>query len=550
MTIGSSGDRTQRTAHPPPAGCTRCGYATHSAAVYCRRCGAAQQPPTVSRAAPRLHGWEGLRRPTPLRLRRVRSATASARKALPPALSAERTLIPAQRAFLRFGAAGLLLLLAIHPRGVAILLIAFATLLYLWALLFRARTFLAALKHPGAITGDDEDARSLWDRTLPTYTVLVPAYDEPEVIGHLVKRLRQLEYPADRLDIKLLLEEDDGPTIAAAERAIGNAPIDIVRVPYSEPRTKPKALNIGLSLARGCPATGLVTIYDAEDQPDPLQLRRAVAAFRHLPHEVACLQAKLVFHNAGQNIITRWFTVEYAMWFSQLLPGLVRQGIPVPLGGTSNHFRRDVLEQLGGWDPHNVTEDADLGIRLHRAGYRTEMLNSITYEEANSDFVNWVKQRSRWYKGYMQTWLVHMRDPASLRRELGWRGFLGFNLFVAGTPLMSIINPVFWALTTMWLVVRPEFVQALFPSWIYYLSVVALVIGNFTFVYTAMVSARISGSPSLVWSAFLSPLYWLMMSVAGVKALIQLVHAPSFWEKTVHGLDSTVEGERREHAAA
>ena len=294
----------------------------------------------------------------------------------------------------------------------------------------------------------------------------------------------------------------------------------------------------------------MVTIYDAEDRPDPLQLRRAVAAFRRVDRSVACLQAKLGYYNADQNIITRWFTIEYAMWFSQLLPGLVRQAAPLPLGGTSNHFRRAVLDGIGGWDPYNVTEDADLGIRLHRAGYRTRVLASTTLEEANSDFVNWIKQRSRWYKGYMQTWLVHMRHPISLWRDLGLAASSGFNLFVGGTPLLALLNPIFWTLTILWFIARPAFIVELFPAWLYYLSLLCLGLGNFAVVYTSMVSARTTDAPKLVLAAVISPAYWVMMSIAAVKALLQLIHAPSFWEKTYHGLDQAQQPERRERAAA
>jgi glycosyltransferase XagB len=238
------------------------------------------------------------------------------------------------------------------------------------------------------------------------------------------------------------------------------------------------------------------------------------------------------------------------MWFSQLLPGLVREGTPLPLGGTSNHFRRKTLESVGAWDPYNVTEDADLGIRLHRAGHRTQVLETVTLEEANSDFVNWVKQRSRWYKGYMQTWLVHMRHPRRLWREVGGSGFVGFNLFVGGTPLLALLNPVFWAMTVAWFLFRPDFVVSIFPGWLYYVSLLCLLLGNFAFVYASMVAARAAGSPALVIAALLSPVYWVMMSIAAIKALIQLFHAPSFWEKTSHGLDRGDDETVFERAAA
>ena len=426
--------------------------------------------------------------------------------------------------------------LLIAPTGTLLMFIGLTTVLYLAAFGFRLRIFWRALHDPAEIRIDAKEAADQWEHAMPTYTILVPAFREPEVIGDVIAHLREIDYPAERLDIMLLLEADDTATIEAAEAA--NAPdhIRIVRVPPGEPRTKPRACNYGLAEARG----KFVTIYDAEDHPEPLQLRRAVRAFRDVDDRIACLQAKLVYHNAGQNSITRWFTTEYAMLFSQLLPGLIADATPLPLGGTSNHFRRDVLDEVGGWDPWNVTEDADLGIRLHRAGYRTAVLDSVTLEEANSDFVNWIKQRSRWYKGYMQTWLVHMRRPGQLYHDLGLRGFLGFHLFVGGTPWLALVNPLFWALTAIWFISPLQFIRDLFPFWIYYPGIVCLVFGNVAFIYTNMIAARQHGRPELVVAAALSPIYWVMMSIAAVKAFVQLITAPSFWEKTTHGLDRGV----------
>jgi cellulose synthase/poly-beta-1,6-N-acetylglucosamine synthase-like glycosyltransferase len=310
-------------------------------------------------------------------------------------------------------------------------------------------------------------------------------------------------------------------------------PAEVVVVPASGPRTKPKACNVGLALARG----ELVTIYDVEDRPESLQLRRAVVAFGRLGPGVACLQAELSYYNTAQNLLTRWFTAEYLMWFSGLLPGLVHSRAPIPLGGTSTHIRTDVLRRSGAWDPHNVTEDADLGIRLHRLGHQVALLDSITYEEANSDVVNWVKQRSRWHKGYLQSWLVHIRRPRQLVRELGLSGFLGFNLFVAGTPVVSLLNPVFWGLTIFWFAGHPASVARLFPAAVYYPALVAFGIGNFAAIYSEVVRIRAADRPELLGPVLLSPLYWALMAFASVKAVLQLFIVPSFWEKTTHGLD-------------
>jgi len=447
--------------------------------------------------------------------------------------TARRTVTRAQSAFLVAVLGALAVAAFLSPLDTAICLIGFATLTYLAAMVYRLAIFWLSFRKPDVANVSDAEARSLSDDELPVYTILVPAYREPSVIAAVIDRLSELEYPTQKLDIRLLLEVDDTETIDAAVGANPGPQFTIVRVPHSEPKTKPKACNYGLQGSRG----DFVTIYDAEDRPEPLQLRRAVVAFNRFGASVACLQAKLSYYNAEQNLLTRWFAIEYAMWFSFLLPGLVTQRGPLPLGGTSNHFRGEILRAIGGWDPYNVTEDADLGIRLARQGYQTRVLESTTLEEANSDVINWVKQRSRWYKGYLQTWLVHTRHPRQLQKELGWRGLVGFNLFVAGTPLLSLVNPLFWVLTALWFLVHPPIVLALFPAWLYYLSLGVMVIGNFSLFYIWLVSARMVGSRRLVFAAMLVPLYWALMSLAAMKAAIQLITAPSFWEKTVHGLD-------------
>jgi glycosyltransferase XagB len=448
-------------------------------------------------------------------------------------LSAKASLSPRQR----LAALGILVLvvvgLIVDGHTTVVTLLGIVALFYLATLLFRLLAMERAFRGPALIRISDAEARAVPASQLPMYTVLVPAYREAEEIAPLLDALKALDYPEAKLDIKLLLEADDTPTIAAAKGLRRSCVTEIVRVPDSPPRTKPKACNYGLRTAMG----ELLTIYDAEDQPEPLQLRRAALAFRRVAPDVACLQARLAYHNPNQNLLTRWFAAEYALWFERLLPGLVSLDAPLPLGGTSCHFRRATLEEVGGWDAYNVTEDADLGIRLHRLGYRTRVLDSTTLEEANSDFVNWVKQRSRWYKGYLQTCLVHLRQPRQLLDALGWRGVAAFVLFVAGTPLLALLNPIFWALTALWFVAHPAFIVALFPPWIYYPSLFCLGFGNFVFLYSALVGARDSGNPQIVLASLGAPVYWAMMSLAAVKALVQLVSAPSFWEKTVHGLD-------------
>jgi cellulose synthase/poly-beta-1,6-N-acetylglucosamine synthase-like glycosyltransferase len=450
-----------------------------------------------------------------------------------PEFSSYRTLSTAQGRLAVALAVGVIAGLAIQPIGTLVAFNAILTAIYLVVFGYGIRILRAIVRRPPLVTVADGEARWAREQALPRYTVLVAAFQEQDVIAETIRNLESLEYPADRLEVFLLLEAEDEATILAAEAARPRADIHIVRVPDAPPKTKPKALNYGLQLATG----DLVTVFDAEDRPDPLQLRRAALAFARLDPSVACLQAKLHYHNVNQNQITRWFSAEYLRWFGSVLPALVALGTPVPLGGTSMHVRRDVLELVGAWDPFNVTEDADLGIRLARFGYRTEVLDSVTYEEANSDFVNWVKQRSRWYKGYLQTWLVHMRHPVQLWRQLGGDGFLGFQVTVGATPLLALANPFFWVLTAIWLFGGVALVKVLFPPWIFYPALVSVALGNFLALYQLVIAVRLAAAPGLLVSALLSPIYWVFMSIAAIRAFAQLISAPSFWEKTMHGLD-------------
>lgn len=378
----------------------------------------------------------------------------------------------------------------------------------------------------------EEDIRKLDDRDLPIYTILIPVYREAEVLVELLNSLRKLDYPQAKLDIKILMEADDQETIQAFHRWKPPSHFHGIIVPYGQPKTKPKACNYGLIRARG----DYVVIYDAEDLPEPDQLKKIVVAFSKAPPDVVCIQSKLNYYNRNQNLLTRWFTVEYSMWFDLFLPGLDASGAPIPLGGTSNHFRREALIEVGAWDPHNVTEDADLGIRLYKRGYKTAIVDSTTYEEANSQIYNWIRQRSRWIKGYIQTWLVHMRNPVKLIREIGFTAFLGFQFVVGGTFFAALLNPIYWLLTTLWFLVQWQLIQKIFPGVIFYLGAICLFIGNFAFTYMNVAGALRRGYYGMVKYALLSPLYWGLASIGAWKGFWQLLTRPHFWEKTEHGL--------------
>ncbi|MBN4080122.1 glycosyltransferase [Beggiatoa alba] len=378
------------------------------------------------------------------------------------------------------------------------------------------------------------EVNKLRDQDLPTYTILVPMYQESDTLPILTSALRRMDYPLSKLDIKLILEEDDEQTIETA-KALGLEGIfEIIRVPDSLPKTKPKACNYALHFARG----EYVTIYDAEDKPEPDQLKKVVAAFAKASDNTVCIQARLNYFNKDQNWLTRMFTLEYSLWFDFYLPALEVLKIPIPLGGTSNHFKMKVLREVDAWDPFNVTEDADLGVRLTQLKYRVGVVNSTTFEEANSQVGNWIRQRSRWIKGYMQTYLVHMRNPYELYATLGHVGFWGFQFLIGGTIINALLAPFLYGMYVFWLVTQTSLYSELFPSVLLYISLFNLMFGNAFFIYVTALGAFKRRYFDLIPYALTVPVYWLMMSVAAYKALWQLIHKPFYWEKTTHGLSN------------
>lgn len=411
--------------------------------------------------------------------------------------------------------------------------------LLVWILIANAATmalrltalFARARLGPNRITAAPGTIRLADARKLPKVSLLVPLYQEARVARGLLAGLRALDYPPALLDIKLVLEEHDVVTRAALEETPLPPTMEVVSVPADAMRTKPRAMNYALPLCRG----EIIGVYDAEDRPDPGQIRAVVARFAEAPPEVACLQGYLDIYNTGQGWLTRCFTLEYAIWFRVILLGVQRLGIPIPLGGTTVFFRRAQLERIGGWDAHNVTEDADLGMRLARFGYRCEMLPSTTMEEATATPGAWIRQRSRWLKGYAVTWASHMRDPLGLWRDLGPRGFLGFQVLFLGALTSYLAIPLLWGLflavhavdATAWNGFPAPLRQAFFAS---------MMAGQAVMLVTALVAARDAGRRRLVpWIPTLL-VYWFLGAVAAYRALVEIFHAPFHWHKTEHGL--------------
>jgi cellulose synthase/poly-beta-1,6-N-acetylglucosamine synthase-like glycosyltransferase len=415
-----------------------------------------------------------------------------------------------------------------------ITLIAGLTVLYFCDLLFNLTLIMRSFIKPPEIVVGNTEIEGLREAKLPPYTIFCPMYKEWEVLPQFVTAISRLDYPKDRLQVLLLLEENDQKTIEAARRYRLPDYFEIIIVPHSLPKTKPKALNFGLQFAKGQYAV----IYDAEDIPEKDQLKKAFLAFNRVDEKTICIQAKLNYYNPNQNLLTRLFTAEYSLWFDLVLVGLQSIHAPIPLGGTSNHFRLNYLHRLHGWDPFNVTEDCDLGIRLAKKGYHTAMMDSTTFEEANSKPINWLRQRSRWIKGYIQTYFVHMRRPKEFFN--GWRNpdLWTFQLVVGGKILSMFINPLMWLTTISYFLFRPalgSLIESFYPAPIMYLGVFCLALGNFLYLYYYMIGCAKREYFDLLKYVFLVPFYWLGMSLAGWKALYEIVFNPHYWAKTIHG---------------
>jgi cellulose synthase/poly-beta-1,6-N-acetylglucosamine synthase-like glycosyltransferase len=473
----------------------------------------------------------------------------------------------------------------------------------------------------------DKDLKELNEENLPVYTILIPIYHEAKILSHIIENVYKIDYPHEKLDVKMLMEEKDTETINEAERLglFGNpktviSPIlpvtrrtksmtrlepsmkvidvdantigllesvkatnadnsglvltvkcnggetmeipenfvesaddvvllkgrldevmtqyldslrvfDAVVVPDAEIKTKPRACNYGLLRAKG----EYCVIFDAEDDPEPDQLKKAAIAFSRAGEDVVCLQSRLNFYNPKENLLTRWFSLEYSFWYDYYLDGLDHVGAPLPLGGTSNHFRTKKLREIGGWDPYNVTEDADLGLRISRKKLKTAMLNSYTYEEANKRVGSWIRQRSRWYKGQVQTYLVHMRHPRKLLKEMGLKQFFYFQLTFGGNLFLPLVNPLLWAITVLTLL-SPGMFNFLFFYPLVYICLFNLVAGNGIFILLHMGPYVMKKNYTSIPVALIIPLYWVLISIADWRGIIQLMTKPFYWEKTQHGL--------------
>lgn len=405
-------------------------------------------------------------------------------------------------------------------------------------MLFLALAFLvmALQRSYFALVKPEWSARSalpppLNDAELPVYTVIVPLYSETRVIPQLIHALTSLDYPTAKLDIKLVLEEDDLRTRKAIEACAPPEHIRIQIAPDGHPRTKPRALNVALAQARG----EFAVVYDAEDIPDPQQLRQAAAIFKLSP-DTACLQAHLVIDNASDGFLSCMFAIEYAALFDAVNPGLTAAGMPLLLGGTSNHLRLDILRKIGGWDAWNVTEDADLGIRLARLGYQVRQLPSITREEAPIGVRAWLGQRGRWMKGWMQVCITHSRHPIRAWRELGATGFITTASLTFGTIVGALGMPLYLLLSIRMIALAYSTAPGIISIGIISFSLIVWIVGILGLIVPILVGLKRRRRLKMLWALPLLPLYMPMLTIAAWRGLFDLIAAPCHWHKTGHGL--------------
>ncbi|MET4101233.1 cellulose synthase/poly-beta-1,6-N-acetylglucosamine synthase-like glycosyltransferase [Roseovarius sp. MBR-78] len=438
---------------------------------------------------------------------------------------------------LRATAAALVVIVALC---IAFPVMVFGTLA-LWAVLtllvaagLKTAAFLAAMRDAHPIPAP------LPDIPLPRVSILVPLFRETEIAHALVARLSRLTYPKCLLDVILVLEEEDKltqETLASIDLPPWIRP---VVVPDGQPRTKPRAMNYALDFCQG----EIIGIFDAEDAPEPDQITQVARRFQSAPRDLACLQGVLDFYNPRQNWLARCFTIEYATWFRTILPGMARLGLALPLGGTTLYMRRDVLEELGGWDAHNVTEDADLGFRLARHGWRTEMIGTVTGEEANCRAWPWVKQRSRWLKGYMTTWLVHMRAPRRLYAQLGPRQFWGFQAHFVSAVSQVLLAPVLWSFWLVLLGLPHPLDPVMTRGTMATIGVLFLTVEAINICIHAQAVSGPQHRHLMRWTPTMH-FYAPLAAVAAYKALYELIFKPFFWDKTAHGLSVAAAGKRR-----
>ena len=421
-----------------------------------------------------------------------------------------------------------------------ITIIVVINIFYLITFLVKSGIFIRGvfLRHSFA---ENNGYKKIDNSNLPIYTILVPLYRERDTIKKLLEAIGRFNYPQNKLDVKLILEEDDIDTIKYVTSLEEKFNFHKIIVPHSLPKTKPKACNYALQFAKG----KYVTIFDAEDRPRKFQLKQVIHKFRSSDENIVCIQAQLNYYNRKEHLITKMFSLEYSGWFDFMIKGIDYLGLPIPLGGTSNHFKTEKLREIGAWDAFNVTEDADLGIRIARFGYDCTTITAETAEEAPFTLRSWINQRSRWIKGYIQTYFVHMENPKKLLKDIGLKKFLGFQIFIGGTFFVFLtLIPMLILSCLLWISYIDLEIHRTFKL----ISLTNIIISTTFMVLSSFYIAHFRNWHGMLVSSLIFPFYWLLHCLASFKALSQIICKKSyFWEKTEHGKSCLIKKAGKHH---
>lgn len=377
------------------------------------------------------------------------------------------------------------------------------------------------------LTGDrDSSSMVKYSDDLPKYCVLLPMRNEPvPVVKALIDNMQKLNYPKDKLDIVMLVDIDDEYLEDIKKLKIPNH-FRILSSEATFPFTKPKVCNLGLITTDA----EFVTVYDAEDAPDPDQLLKVLYKFED--PKVSCVQCRLHYNNKKHNWLSKFFNLEYLTWFSTTIVGLSKvqgEGAVIPLGGTSQHLKVKELVEIGGWDAVNVTEDCDLGLRLSRLGKTTVISDSHTNEIAVKELKHWIPQRTRWQMGFMVTYINHCKDIVNLYKELGFYRFMHFMFSIAGNFINPLITPL---LFIIWF--RSYFLGYGGETFLNTLPHITL-IGNLILIISIHLISSIKFQKGKFWyMSFLQPVYYLLQVITVHRAVYKLITAPYKWEKTAH----------------
>ncbi len=385
-------------------------------------------------------------------------------------------------------------------------------------------TFLLPPQPPRMLR-DDEKVN------LPVISVVLPVYKEKEIIPQLCQRMMDMDYPPENLDLIFVFESGDDETIEAFQQYPKPAHFKGLVSPDVKPKTKPKALNVALRETKG----DLLVIFDAETLPETDQFMKVVAAFRGDP-TLDYIHCRIDVYNPNRNWITKMYTAEFSFFYNFFLPGLATVHSPTPISGHSVYFRREQLVKVGGWDAYNLAEDCDIGIRMFRNGYkRATVLDSYSWEQSTTNIFSWMKQRTRWMQGFVQTSMVNLRFPALLWKDLGGlRNMVLFLFHVPGGVFLNGLNLAQWGMLVFWYATSDPIIQSIFTDVLLYLSVVSFILGNIIFTYFNLIGLFYRKYYSFVGQALFSPVYWIMLSFATVRAIIRFFLQESTWDKTTH----------------